>query len=139
VRWCWSLTTVFLLDAFRTLVFGLARFRRCERFADISNGRMEGQNERARAKSFGCRRAPTEAQPTRAYATSPRGLTLPRGTKKKLFFQRNREFALMENSIHEAEAQFQQKAGRLATTRKSPATSNKLRAASVELATSTEN
>src|SRR5712692_6415147 len=121
----------FLLDRVSTIVFGLDGFGGAERFADYFQWEeWKAQNERARAKSSTAA-GTNGSSPTRAYATSPAADT-SQVAKKKLSFKETREFELMEKSIHEAEAHFQQKLAALHDPEIS-SDSNKLRAASVEL------
>src|SRR5229473_477222 len=121
----------FLLDRVSTIVFGLDGFGGAERFADYFQWEeWKAQNERARAKSSTAA-GTNGSSPTRAYATSPAADT-SQVAKKKLSFKETREFELMEKSIHEAEAHFQQKLAAMHDPEIS-SDSNKLHAASVEL------
>ena len=121
----------FLLDRVSTIVFGLDGLGGAERFADYFQWEeWKAQNERARAKSSAAV-GTNGSSPTRAPATSPADDT-SQASKKKHSFKETREFALMEKSIHEAEAHFQQKLAALHDPEVS-SDSNKLHAASVEL------
>jgi len=122
----------FLLDRVSTIVFGLDGLGGAERFADYFQWEeWKDQNERARAKSANS--AGTNGSfPSRAAETAPASANLQSGSKKKLSFKETREFELMEKSIHEAEANLQQ---RLAALHDPEVSSDptKLHAASVEL------
>jgi ABC transport system ATP-binding/permease protein len=121
----------FLLDRVSTIVFGLDGFGGAERFADYFQWEeWKAQNERARAKNPPSGET-NGSSPTRALATGPAADT-SQASKKKLSFKETREFALMEKSIHEAEAHFQQKLSALHHPEIS-SDSNKLHAASLEL------
>jgi ATP-binding cassette subfamily F protein uup len=121
----------FLLDRVSTIVFGLDGLGGAERFADYFQWEeWKAQNERERAKNPPSGET-NGSSPTRAFATSHAADT-SQVAKKKLSFKEARELELMEKSIHEAEAHFQQKLAALHAPEIS-SDSNKLHAASVEL------
>jgi len=121
----------FLLDRVSNIVFGLDGFGGAERFADYFQWEeWKGQNQRLRARGLapGGTNGSAPSREEHASAANPSQAA----SRKKLTYKEAREFELMEKTIHEAEANLQEK---LAALREPEIASDpsKLHAASVEL------
>jgi ATP-binding cassette subfamily F protein uup len=121
----------FLLDRVSNIVFGLDGFGGAERFADYFQWEeWKRQNERLRARGLapGGTNGSAPSREENASAASPSQAA----SRKKLTYKEAREFELMEETIHEAEANLQAK---LAALHEPEVASDpsKLHAASVEL------
>jgi ATP-binding cassette subfamily F protein uup len=119
----------FLLDRVSNIVFGLDGFGGAARFADYFQWEeWKKQNERARAKSLTA--GANGSAPSRGSAAAP--VDSQQSGRRKLTYKEAREFEFMEKTIHEAEANLQEK---LAALRNPEVSSDatKLHAASVEL------
>jgi len=98
----------FLLDRVSNVVFGLDGLGGAERFADYFQWEeWKAQNERARGKDSAP--ATNGSSPTRATTTPAVANPTQPSMKKKLSFKETREFELMEENIHEAEAKLHEK------------------------------
>jgi len=121
----------FLLDRVSNIVFGLDGFGGAERFADYFQWEeWKGQSQRLRARGLapGGTNGSAPSREGDAAAANPSQAT----SRKKLTYKEAREFELMEKTIHEAEANLQEKLAALQEPEIS-GDPTKLHAASVEL------